>query len=107
MITEQAFAKLNLGLAVIARRGDGFHELDTLFSLIGLHDDVSGEPLVQRDDDKEETIRKRLEIYHTQTQPLVEFYRQLSETQGTPKCSRVEGVGTVDEITAKVLDALS
>lgn len=70
-------------------------------------DDVTGEELIQRDDDKEETIRKRLEIYHTQTQPLVEFYRQLSEAQGTPKCSRVEGVGTVDDITSKVLNALT
>ncbi len=46
MITERAFAKVNLGLAVIARRGDGFHELDTMFALIGLHDDVSGSPAV-------------------------------------------------------------
>ena len=70
-------------------------------------DDATGEELIQRDDDKEETIRKRLQIYHTQTKPLVEFYRKLGEANGTPKCSKVEGVGTVDQITAKVLAALN
>ncbi|CEA01110.1 adenylate kinase [Pseudomonas saudimassiliensis] len=70
-------------------------------------DDVTGEALIQREDDKEETVRKRLQVYHTQTQPLVEFYRALSASTGTPKCSRVEGVGSVEEITSRVLAALS
>ncbi|UAW97702.1 adenylate kinase [Halopseudomonas nanhaiensis] len=70
-------------------------------------DDVTGEPLIQRDDDKEETVRKRLQVYHTQTKPLVEFYRKVSSATGTPKCSKIEGVGSVDQITAKVLAALS
>ncbi|MEZ2746263.1 adenylate kinase [Halopseudomonas bauzanensis] len=70
-------------------------------------DDVTGEALIQREDDKEETVRKRLQVYHTQTQPLVEFYRGLAEAKGTPKCSRVEGVGSVEEITSRVLTALS
>ncbi|EZQ18790.1 adenylate kinase [Pseudomonas sp. G11-1] len=70
-------------------------------------DDVTGEALIQREDDQEETVRKRLQVYHTQTQPLVQFYRGLSEAKGTPKCSRVEGVGTVEEITSRVLAALS
>ncbi|SDS79587.1 Adenylate kinase [Halopseudomonas xinjiangensis] len=70
-------------------------------------DDVTGEPLIQRDDDREETVRKRLQIYHTQTKPLVEFYSKVSAATGTPKCSKIEGVGSVDQITAKVLAALS
>ena len=70
-------------------------------------DDVTGEELIQREDDKEETVRKRLQVYHTQTKPLVDFYQQLSTANGTPKCSRVEGVGSVEEITARVLTALS
>ncbi|MFC3606451.1 adenylate kinase [Stutzerimonas tarimensis] len=70
-------------------------------------DDVSGEALVQREDDKEETIRKRLAIYHSQTQPLVDFYQQLSAAEGSPKYSRIEGVGSVDDITGKVLEALN
>ncbi|MEH6490817.1 adenylate kinase [Halopseudomonas sp.] len=70
-------------------------------------DDVTGEELIQRDDDKEETVRKRLQVYHTQTKPLVEFYKQLAADKGAPKCSKVEGVGSVEQITAKVLAALS
>src|SRR5690606_32438761 len=70
-------------------------------------DDVTGDELIQREDDKEETVRKRLQVYHTQTEPLVEFYRNLSAVNGTPKCSKVEGVGSVEEITARVLQALS
>jgi len=70
-------------------------------------DDVTGEELIQRDDDKEETVRKRLQVYHTQTKPLVDFYKQLAADQGAPKCSKVEGIGSVEQITAKVLAALS
>ncbi|MEH6565166.1 MAG: adenylate kinase [Halopseudomonas sp.] len=70
-------------------------------------DNVTGEELIQREDDKEETVRKRLQVYHTQTKPLVEFYKQLAAAKGAPKCSKVEGVGTVEQITAKVLAALS
>lgn len=70
-------------------------------------DDVTGEDLIQRDDDREETVRHRLSVYHTQTKPLVDFYQKLAAVQGTPKYSRVEGVGSVDQITAKVLAALS
>lgn len=70
-------------------------------------DDVTGEELIQREDDKEETVRKRLQVYHTQTKPLVDFYQKLSAAKGVPKCSRVEGVGSVEEITARVLAALS
>ncbi|WP_312380465.1 adenylate kinase [Pseudomonas oryzihabitans] len=70
-------------------------------------DDLTGEPLVQREDDCEATIRKRLDLYHSQTKPLVDFYQKLGAAQGTPKCSRIEGVGSVDAITAKVLQALN
>ena len=70
-------------------------------------DDVTGEALIQREDDKEETVRKRLQVYHTQTKPLVDFYQTLSAAHGVPKCSRVEGVGSVEEITSRVLTALS
>ena len=68
-------------------------------------DDETGEPLVQRDDDLEETVRKRLEIYHSQTSPLVAFYRSMTGP-GAPACHRVEGVGSVDEIRDKVFAVL-
>ncbi len=70
-------------------------------------DDVTGDALVQRKDDTEETVRHRLSVYHSQTKPLVAFYRELSAAQSKPKCSHVEGVGSVTDITAKVLAALS
>ena len=66
-------------------------------------DDVTGEPLIQRDDDKEETVRKRLCIYHEQTKPLVGYY---SATGRKVKFSSIAGIGTVDEITKKVFDIL-
>jgi adenylate kinase len=70
-------------------------------------DDETGEDLIQREDDKEATVRHRLSVYHSQTKPLVDFYQKLSAAQGTPKYTCVAGVGSVEQITAKVLGALS
>ncbi len=71
-------------------------------------DDVTGEPLVQRDDDKEETVRKRLEVYHNQTEPLIGYYKKwrASGDAAAPQYVRVEGIGKVDEIRNKVFAAL-
>jgi len=68
-------------------------------------DDVTGDPLVQRDDDREETVRKRLAVYHEQTSPLVAFYREM-EGERAPACHRVEGVGSVEGIRDRVFEAL-
>lgn len=70
-------------------------------------DDETGEDLIQRDDDKEETVRHRLSVYHSQTKPLIAFYQDMAAQHGTPKYSAVAGVGTVEQITTKVLAALS
>ena len=71
-------------------------------------DDVTDEPLIQRDDDKEETVRKRLEVYLQQTRPLVDYYGQWAATgdPDAPRCLRISGTGSVDEITARVMGAL-
>jgi adenylate kinase len=71
-------------------------------------DDITGEPLIQREDDKEETVRKRLEVYQKQTRPLVEYYSQWAARgePGAPRYARVPGTGTVEEITARVAAAL-
>ena len=71
-------------------------------------DDATGEPLIQRDDDQEETVRKRLEVYQKQTRPLVEYYSQWAARgeAGAPRCARVSGLGTVDEIMGRVLGTL-
>ncbi len=68
-------------------------------------DDETGEALIQREDDKEETIRKRLAIYHDQTEPLVAFYRALESE--SLRYSQIQGVGELSEIKAAVLSALS
>ena len=72
-------------------------------------DDVTGEPLVQRDDDKEETVRKRLEVYHSQTKPLVDYYQDWSnrDKDNAPKYLRVEGVGEVETIKTAIFSGLS
>ena len=69
-------------------------------------DDATGEALIQRDDDKEITVRKRLNVYHEQTKPLVDFYMQVAE-QGNARFSSIAGIGSVTDITAKVFAALA
>lgn len=71
-------------------------------------DDATGEPLIQREDDKEETVRKRLEVYHSQTSPLVTYYTawRNSGDAGAPRYVRISGVGAVDEIRQRAFDAL-
>jgi len=71
-------------------------------------DDASGEPLMQRDDDKEETVRKRLAVYQSQTRPLVEYYSRWAATgdAAAPRYRKIDGTGSVDEITARALAAL-
>jgi adenylate kinase len=72
-------------------------------------DDVTGEPLIQREDDKEETVRKRLQVYQSQTRPLVDYYSAWAATGDAqaPRYRRISGTGTVDEITGRALAALT
>lgn len=71
-------------------------------------DDVTGEPLIQRDDDKEDTIRARLKVYHDQTEPLIAYYSQWANTSAAnaPKYIRIEGIGKVDQIRDAIFKAL-
>ncbi len=69
-------------------------------------DDVTGEELVQRDDDQEETVRKRLDIYHQQTEPLVEFYSKRFENSESLEYFFVDGVGDVEEIKDRIFSKL-
>jgi len=71
-------------------------------------DDVTGEPLVQRDDDKEETVKKRLEVYASQTRPLVDYYAGWAKTDPAtaPRYRAISGMGSVEEITSRALGAL-
>ena len=71
-------------------------------------DDVTGEPLIQRDDDKEETVTKRLQVYASQTRPLVDYYANWAKADpgNAPKYRAISGIGTVEEITSRALAAL-
>jgi adenylate kinase len=72
-------------------------------------DDATGEPLVQRDDDREETVRKRLEVYRVQTRPLVDYYGKwaASGDAKAPRYRRISGQGAVDQIRDRTFAALS
>ena len=72
-------------------------------------DDVTGEPLVQRDDDKEETVKKRLDVYSSQTRPLVDYYSAWAQNEPTaaPKYRAISGVGSVEDIRDRAFQALA
>jgi adenylate kinase len=71
-------------------------------------DDITGDDLIQRDDDNETTVRKRLDVYHSQTKPLVAFYSKWAESgqPGAPRYVRIAGVGSVDQIRDEIFKAL-
>jgi adenylate kinase len=72
-------------------------------------DDVTGEPLVQRDDDKAETVKKRLDVYHNQTEVLLGYYNNWAQSGDpvAPKYRKIEGIGGVEEIRDHAFAALS
>jgi adenylate kinase len=72
-------------------------------------DDLTGEPLIQRDDDKEDTVRKRLEVYSAQTRPLVDYYSNWAKAAPdvAPKYRAISGMGSVEDITTRAFKALS
>lgn len=72
------------------------------------HDDVTGEALIQRDDDKEDTVKKRLDVYHKQTEVLVDYYNDWAKSgaAGAPQYRKINGLGPVDEIRDSAFAAL-
>jgi adenylate kinase len=71
-------------------------------------DDATGEPLIQRDDDQEETVKARLKVYHDQTAPLIDYYSTWAEQggEGAPRYIKVDGVGGVDQIREGIIGQL-
>lgn len=69
-------------------------------------DDVTGEPLIQREDDKEETVRKRLSVYHEQTKPLVNFYKAMEKKSAGVRFVKIDGTGSIDAIEAQIRQSL-
>ena len=71
-------------------------------------DDETGEDLIQRDDDQEETVKKRLDVYHEQTEPLIEYYSNWADSgaEGAPKYIKINGIGQVEEIRDQIFQQL-
>lgn len=107
LVSDEEIIKRMSGRRVHPASGRTYHVVFNPPKVEG-KDDVTGEELIQRDDDNEETVRKRLDVYHGQTKPLVAFYCRLSETSEAcaTRCARVAGVGSVEEIRDKVFEAL-
>ncbi len=106
-VPDAAIVERMSGRRVHAASGRSYHIKFNPPKVAG-RDDVTGEPLIQRDDDKEETVKKRLAVYHGQTEPLVAYYRQwvASGDPRAPKYRSVDGMGSVDAIKDAVLAAL-
>jgi adenylate kinase len=103
---EEVIARMS-GRRVHPASGRSYHVTFNPPRVAG-RDDETGEPLVQRDDDREETVRQRLEVYRRQTRPLVDYYGRwaASGDPAAPRYRKISGLGTVDEIRSRVLAAL-
>lgn len=107
-VDDEEIVKRMAGRRVHLASGRSYHVLFNPPKVEGI-DDVTGEALIQRDDDKEETVKNRLNVYSAQTRPLVAYYSDwaASDPASAPRYRRVEGVGDVEVIKARVFEALS
>ncbi|HCT99395.1 MAG TPA: adenylate kinase [Methylococcaceae bacterium] len=101
-VSDEQIVTRMAGRRVHTQSGRSYHVLFNPPKVEGI-DDITGEALIQRDDDKEETVRKRLSVYHAQTKPLVDYYAAPAQNV---KFSSIKGVGSVEEISAKIFDIL-
>ena len=106
-VADEEIVKRMSGRRVHVASGRTYHVVFNPPKVAG-KDDVTGEDLIQRDDDKEETVKKRLDIYHAQTEPLVKYYGDWGKSgaAGAPKYVKVPGVGKVDEIRDAIFKGL-
>ncbi len=106
-VADEEIVKRMSGRRVHVASGRTYHVVFNPPKVAG-KDDVTGEDLIQRDDDKEETVKKRLDVYHAQTEPLVKYYGDWGKSgeAGAPKYVKVAGVGKVDGIRDAIFAAL-
>lgn len=104
-VDDEAIVERMSGRRVHPASGRSYHVVFNPPKAEGL-DDVTGEPLIQRDDDREETVRKRLSVYHEQTKPLVDFYQQKAKA-GPVRFASLEGIGTVETIRDRIFALLA
>ena len=107
-VADEEIIKRMSGRRVHLASGRTYHVVFNPPKVAG-KDDVTGEDLVQREDDQEETVKKRLTVYHDQTKPLVEYYSAWASTGDpqAPKCVNIPGVGSVESIRDNIFAALS
>jgi len=107
-VPDAAIIERMSGRRVHVASGRTYHDRFNPPKVAGV-DDVTGEPLIQRVDDQEETVKKRLAVYAEQTRPLVEYYQRwaASGDPDAPAYRKISGTGSVDDITARALAALS
>jgi adenylate kinase len=103
VVEDEEIVKRMAGRRVHLQSGRTYHVEFNPPKVEGI-DDVTGEALIQRDDDKEETVRKRLSVYHEHTKPLVDYYSAAGQQT---KFSSIAGIGTVEEITEKIFAILN
>ena len=104
-VNDDEIVKRLSGRRVHAESGRTYHVVYNPPRLAGA-DDVTGGELIQREDDKEETIRNRLNVYHLQTKPLVDFYRKLSNSDTNVRVIKVNGLAKVDAIREEIFKTL-
>jgi len=107
-VPDEEIIKRMSGRRVHTASGRTYHVVFNPPKVAG-KDDVTGEDLIQREDDKEETVKKRLEVYHSQTKPLVEFYSKWAAAGDAkaPKYRKIAGVGALDAIKSALFAALA
>ncbi len=107
-VDDEEIVKRMSGRRVHSASGRTYHVMFNAPKVAG-KDDTTGEDLIQRDDDKEETVRKRLQIYHEQTEPLVAYYGDWTKSgiAGAPRYRKIPGIGKVEEIRDRIFAALS
>lgn len=104
-VDDEEIVKRMSGRRVHPASGRSYHVVFNPPKVEGV-DDETGEPLIQRDDDHEETVRKRLRVYHDQTKPLVGYYQDKAK-QGAVRFASIDGLGSVDSITDRIFAVLA
>ena len=105
-VEDEEIVKRLSGRRVHADSGRIYHVINNPPKVAGV-DDETGEALIQRDDDQEETVRKRLKVYHEQTEPLVNFYQQLEEKAHGVKVVRLNGQDNVDVVRQQIASLMN
>lgn len=104
VVDDEEIVRRMSGRRVHPASGRSYHVVFNPPKVEGI-DDLTGEALIQRDDDSEATVRKRLSVYHDQTKPLVGYYQNKAE-QGSVRFASINGIGSVDAITQKLFEVL-